>query len=52
MEEVGLRFSRIDASARGFEEIIQQGFEKRGFLNRGVPKQHIVVHKLLVGNRR
>ena len=48
IEEVYLGFLFVDVKPNGKEEGIEAGFEGFGFLHRGVPHEHGVIHKLLI----
>jgi len=53
VEEEDLRLGTVDVGSRGQREIVEQGFEAGGFLDRGIPKEHRIVNKLLMrGGRR
>ena len=52
MKEEDLIFGVIDRGSRGFQEVYQKGFELTSLLDRGVPKKHIIIYKLLMSESR
>ena len=48
IEEVYLGFLFVDVNPTRQEEGVEAGFEGFGFLHRGVPHEHCVIHKLLM----
>ena len=50
--EEKLRLSQIDGGAQFFREYIQNGLQSMSFLNQGMDKKEVVIHKFLIDIRR